>query len=73
MNRVIKDDLAAIRKEFAVPRRTRIEDGPEAVYVENAVPIQEVVFVMDRFGYCKLWISLLTNGIRKRWIRSRYM
>ena len=54
MNRVIKDDLAAIRKEFAVPRRTRIEDGPEVVYVENAVPIQEVVFVMDRFGYCKL-------------------
>lgn len=54
MNRVIKDDLAAIRKEFAVPRRTRIEDGPEAVYVENAVPVQEVVFVMDRFGYCKL-------------------
>ena len=54
MNRVIKDDLAAIRKEFAVPRRTRIEDGPEAGYVENAVPVQEVVFVMDRFGYCKL-------------------
>lgn len=54
MNRVIKDDLAAIRKEFAVPRRTRIEDVPEAVYVENAVPVQEVVFVMDRFGYCKL-------------------
>ena len=54
MNRVIKDDLAAIRKEFAVPRRPRIEDGPEAVYVENAVPVQEVVFVMDRFGYCKL-------------------
>ena len=54
MNRVIKDNLAAIRKEFAVPRRTRIEDGPEAVYVENAVPVQEVVFVMDRFGYCKL-------------------
>ncbi len=54
MNRVIKNDLAAIRKEFAVPRRTRIEDGPEAVYVENAVSVQEVVFVMDRFGYCKL-------------------
>ncbi len=54
MNRVIKADLAAIRKKFAVPRRTRIEDGPEAVYVENAVPVQEVVFVMDRFGYCKL-------------------
>ena len=54
MNQVIKDDLAAIRSEFAVPRRTHIEDGPEAVYVEAAVPVQEVVFVMDRFGYCKL-------------------
>ena len=54
MDVVIKEDLAAIRKEFAVPRRTRIEDGPEAVYVEEPVQIQEVVFVMDRFGYCKL-------------------
>lgn len=43
MNRVIKDDLAAIRKEFAVPRRTRIEDGPEAVYVENAVLLLSVL------------------------------
>ena len=54
MDAVIKEDLAAIRKEFAVPRRTRIEDGPEAVYVEEPVQIQEAVFVMDRFGYCKL-------------------
>ena len=54
MNQVIKDDLASIKEEFALQRRTLIEDGPEAVYVENAVPVQEVVFVMDRFGYCKL-------------------
>lgn len=54
MNRVIKEDLAGIRKEFAVPRRTLIEDGAEAVYDETAVPPQEVVFVLDRFGYCKL-------------------
>ncbi|KMW17783.1 DNA gyrase/topoisomerase IV subunit A [Enterocloster citroniae] len=54
MNRVIKDDLAAIRKEFSVPRRTLIEDGPEAFYDETAVAVQEVVFVLDRFGYCKL-------------------
>mgnify|MGYP000721380626 FL=1 len=32
----------------------RIEDGAEAVYVENEISVQEVVFVMDRFGYCKL-------------------
>ena len=53
MNQVIKDDLAAIKAEFAIPRRTRIEDGAEAVYVENEISVQEVVFVMDRFGYCK--------------------
>ena len=54
MNQVIKDDLAAIRAEFATPRKTHIEDGPEAVYDESAVAVQEVVFVMDRFGYCRL-------------------
>ena len=54
MNRVIKEDLAAIKAEFATPRRTLIVDGPEAVYDESAVAVQEMVFVMDRFGYCKL-------------------
>ena len=54
MNQVIKEDLAAIKAEFAVPRKTLIEDGAEAVYDESAVEVQEVVFVMDRFGYCKL-------------------
>ena len=54
MNQVIKEDLAAIKAEFTVPRKTLIEDGAEAVYDETAVEVQEVVFVMDRFGYCKL-------------------
>ena len=54
MNQVIKEDLEAIKKEFGLPRRTLIEDGAEAVYDESAVEVQEVVFVMDRFGYCKL-------------------
>ena len=54
MNQVIKEDLAAIKAEFAVPRKTLIEDGAEAVYDETEAAVQEVVFVMDRFGYCKL-------------------
>ena len=54
MNQVIKEDLAAIKAEFAVPRKTLIEDGAEAVYEETEAAVQEVVFVMDRFGYCKL-------------------
>lgn len=54
MDKVIKADLENIRKEFAVPRKTLIEDGKEAVYEEAPLEVQEVVFVMDRFGYCKL-------------------
>ncbi len=54
MNQVILEDLENIKKEFAGPRRTRIEDGKEAVYEEAPVEAQETVFVMDRFGYCKI-------------------
>ena len=54
MDQVIKEDLNSIKEEFSSPRRTGIEDGREAVYDESAVEVREVVFVMDRFGYCKL-------------------
>lgn len=54
MDDVIKKDLEQIRQEFAVPRKTLIEDGKEAVYEEAPVEIQEVVFVMDKFGYCRV-------------------
>lgn len=54
MTKVIKKDLLAIKKEYAVPRKTSIEDGKEAVFDENAFVEQEVVFVQDRFGYAKL-------------------
>ena len=53
MDEVLKEDLLAIKKEFAPERHTRIEDAKEAVYDETAVEAQEVVFVMDRFGYCR--------------------
>ena len=54
MDQVIKEDLDYIKSEFATPRRTLIEDGKEAVYEEAPVAVQEVVFVMDKFGYCKV-------------------
>ena len=50
---VIKKDLMLIKKEFALPRKTIIENGVEAVYEEEPVKEQEVVFAMDRFGYSK--------------------
>lgn len=54
MDQVIIEDLEEIKKAFALPRRTLLEDGKEAVYVEEAPAAMEAVFVMDRFGYCKL-------------------
>ncbi len=54
MDRVIREDLDRIREEFSQPRRTVLEDSAEAVVEEEAPPVQEAVFLMDRFGYCKL-------------------
>ena len=54
MDEVIKEDLDRIKAEFAVPRKTLIEDGKEAVYEEEPEQVREVVFVIDQFGYCKL-------------------
>ena len=54
MDEVLIADLENIKKEFAVPRRTRIEDGKEAVFEAPKLEEQEVVFLMDRFGYCKI-------------------
>ena len=53
MDVVIKEDLDAIKAEFAEPRRTVIEDSEQVVLVEVKEEAKEVIFVMDRFGYCK--------------------
>ena len=53
MAEVIIADLDKIKKEFARKRRTAIENAEEAVYEENKIEEQEVVFLMDRFGYAK--------------------
>ena len=53
MDQVFKEDLQAIKAEFASPRRTLIEDSREITYQEETEPSVPVVFVMDRFGYCK--------------------
>ncbi len=54
MDRVIKKDLANIIKNYKVDRKTVVEDSDEIVYVEEKVVIENIVFVMDRFGYVKL-------------------
>ena len=53
MSKVIRKELLEIKKEYAVPRKTVVEDGKEAVVEEVKFVEQEVVFLMDRFGYAK--------------------
>ena len=53
MAQVIMNELDAIRKEYAVPRKTVIENGVEAVFEEKKAEEMEVMFLMDRFGYAR--------------------
>ena len=54
MDQVIKEDLDAIKNEFALPRKTVLENSEVIVLEEKKEAARETVFVMDRFGYCKL-------------------
>ena len=53
MAAVIMEDLDRIKREFARKRRTVVENAEEAVFEEKKVEEQEIVFLMDRFGYAK--------------------
>lgn len=53
MSKVIIKELDAVKKEFSVSRKTVIENAAEAVFEEKKIEEQEVVFLMDRFGYAK--------------------
>ena len=54
MSQVIMEELDAFRKEYGRKRRTAIENAEEAVFEEKKIEEQEVVFLMDRFGYAKI-------------------
>lgn len=53
MAEVIIEDLNAIKKTYARKRRTIVENAEEAVFEEKKIEEQEVVFLMDRFGYAR--------------------
>ena len=50
---VILEDLEKIKKEYARPRRTAIENAETVVVEETPVEETELVFLMDRFGYVR--------------------
>ena len=53
MTNVIIDELEGYKKAYARERRTVIENGKEAIYEENKVEEQDVILLLDRFGYTK--------------------
>ena len=50
---VIMEELDACKKEYGRKRRTAVENAEEAVFEEKKIEEQEVVFLMDRFGYAR--------------------
>ncbi len=53
MTQVIIQDIDKIKKEFAKPRKTALEDAAEAVYEEKKAEEMDVYILIDRFGYVK--------------------
>ena len=53
MANVIVEELERVKKEYTRPRRTVIENAEEAVFEEKKIEEQEVVVLMDRFGYTR--------------------
>lgn len=50
---VIMQDLDNLKKEYARKRRTQVTNAEEAVYEEKKIVEMDVMFLMDKFGYCK--------------------
>ena len=53
MANVIISELDAFKKAYGIKRRTQIENAEEAIFEEKKIEEQEVMLLMDRFGYAK--------------------
>lgn len=69
MAQVIIQELDELKKEYHTARRTMIENAEEAVYEERKQEEMEVMFLMDRFGYCKT-VDLATYERNKETIQA---
>src|SRR5690606_26638034 len=50
---VIREDLLAVKTEFAVPRRTRIGEGDFELEDEDLIPREDMVVTVTHTGYVK--------------------
>lgn len=71
MAQVIMQDLDKLKKEYQRPRRTKIENAQEAVYEEKKIEEMDVMFLMDKFGYCKT-IDLATYERNKETVHAEF-
>lgn len=74
MAKAIIKELKDLKKEYAVPRKTQIDNLAEAVVVEKAIEEKDVVFLMDRFGYAKtIDVSLYERNRETADAENRYV
>ena len=53
IQKIVKDELLAVRDEFGTPRRTEITDGASDMDDEDLIPREEMVVTVTRDGYIK--------------------
>ena len=53
MAKVIIREIKAFRKEYAVDRKTEIDNLAEAVVEKKEIEVADYIFLMDRFGYVR--------------------
>ena len=71
LDKLLIKDLEAIKKEYAHERRTRLEDSKEAVVVEKEPEDEQLIFLLDRFGYAKL-LDVASYEKNREQIESEY-
>nr|WP_315434424.1 DNA topoisomerase (ATP-hydrolyzing) [uncultured Stomatobaculum sp.] len=71
LDKLLIKDLEAIKKEYAHERRTRLEDSKEAVVEEKAPEDEQLIFLLDRFGYAKL-LDVASYEKNREQIESEY-
>lgn len=71
MDRAIMRELDKINKEYGFERKTALENGEKIVLEEIPIEEQNVVFLMDRFGYSKA-VDMATYDRNKEAIEKEY-
>jgi DNA gyrase subunit A len=67
---IVKDELAAVRKEFATPRRTTILDQEGEMEDEDLIQREDMVVTVSHLGYVKR-VPLSTYRAQKRGGKGR--